>query len=97
MSKEEAVAEKCGPRRFASRYIVDVVIDKQDIQLIDSGHNIYHVNADDAECVSQFKQWFGNVFCKGISGTLTLFEYNIIKLDEHESACVITKFLKTTI
>jgi len=79
-------------RSYASRYIVDVAIEKSFIEIGDSSRGKYYIDKADVATVEQFKKWFKNIFAKGIPGKLTVFE---LKKVEHDGQidCVITKFL----
>ena len=81
-------------QHFASRYIVDVSIEENYIQLGDSSRAKYYIDRCDKNVIAQFKTWFANVFSKGIPGTLTIFEYEKVSNDGQVDL-VIKKFLKT--
>lgn len=77
---------------FASRYIVDVIIDEKYIKLKDSSQGIFYIDKDNKNIINQFKYWFKNVFSKGISGTLTVIEYEKYSLN-NEIICNIKRFI----
>lgn len=77
---------------FASRYIVDVIIDEKYIKLKDSSQGIFYIDKDNKNIINQFKYWFKNVFSKGISGTLTVIEYEKYSLN-NEIICNIKHFI----
>lgn len=68
-------------QHYASRYIVDVDITETYIAIGDANHVKYYIDKSNVELVTQFKWWLENVFSKGISGTLTVFEYEKIEHD----------------
>lgn len=62
-------------RNFRSCYVVDVQTSPDQTILTDSSRNRYYVNMSSSELKDQFKTWFKNVFLKGVSQRLTVFEY----------------------
>lgn len=64
------------PKRcFHSSYVTDVKFYDGYAQIQDSGKMIWNVDLNDKEIVMQFKSWLQNMFLKGPSQTLTVFEY----------------------
>lgn len=67
---------------FASRFIVDVDLienkDKKDSYIIlrDQFHVNYYIDKNNDNAFKKFKLWLNNIFLKGVSGTLTVFEYS---------------------
>lgn len=80
------------PIHFASRYIVDVNIEENYVHLVDSQRNSYFIDSGNKTVISQFNSWFENVFKKGVSGTLTVFQYSKHQ-HEGEVHLVIEQFL----
>ena len=54
-------------RHYKSRYIVDVIIENDYIQLVDSSHAEYFIDAKDKKLLEQFQKWFKETFLKGIN------------------------------
>lgn len=79
-------------KHFASRYITDVSIEESYVALKDSSRGTYYIDAQNLTAISQFKVWLKEVFAKGISGTLTVFEYSKHEHDG-EMMLVIERFV----
>lgn len=79
-------------KHFASRYITDVTIEDSYVLLRDSSRGTYYIDVQNAEAISQFKTWLKDVFAKGVSGTLTVFEYSKHQI-EGEIAYAIEHFV----
>lgn len=79
-------------KHFASRYITDVSIEEKYVVLKDSSRGTYYIDAENSAAISQFKTWLKDVFAKGISGTLTVFEYSKHEHDG-EMMLVIERFV----
>lgn len=60
--------------KFHSCYIVDVIV-AETIILKDSSKIVFYVDPTEKEIIVQFKQWFKELFLKGIPQTLTVVEY----------------------
>lgn len=54
-------------RHYKSRYIVDVIIENDYIQLVDSSHAEYFIDVKDKKLLEQFQRWFKETFLKGIN------------------------------
>lgn len=54
-------------RHYKSRYIVDVIIENDYIQLVDSSHAEYFIDVKDKKLLEQFQKWFKETFLKGIN------------------------------
>ena len=81
---------------YSSRYISDVIISDARIELKDSNGLSYYIdttNANNANVVSEFKNWFENIFAVGKSQTLTVFQYENIEVSECEIEMYIVKFI----
>lgn len=81
---------------YKSCFIVEVAIVENIVTLTDSSHNRYFMNIKDNNKITDFKNWFKNVFAKGIAQTLTIFEYELIDLSQCETEIHIIKFLNKT-
>lgn len=54
-------------RHYKSRYIIDVIIENDYIQLVDSSHAEYFIDVKDKKLLEQFQKWFKETFLKGIN------------------------------
>ena len=54
-------------RHYKSRYIVDVIIENDYIQPVDSSHAEYFIDVKDKKLLEQFQKWFKETFLKGIN------------------------------
>lgn len=79
-------------KRIRSRYITEVVFENSYIELIDSNGASYYMDIAAAKENSSFKNWFNNIFSKGIPQQLVVFEY---ERKEHDGQIdlIITKFI----
>lgn len=84
------------PQYFKSCYIIEVIVDKNYITLIDTTQTRYYINTNNKNILSQFKSWFNEIFLKGISQTLTIFQYELADVSECETKMLIVKFLRKT-
>lgn len=80
---------------FASRYIVDVEMASAYIVLRDSSKSEYFIDVKKENLSMQFKDWFKNVFSKGIS-QLTVIQYSNMEKDG-EILHIVDKILTTTV
>lgn len=80
-------------KAFHSCFLTDVKITKEVVKIEDSYKNPYYVDASDKEAFESFKQWFKQVFMKGVAQTVSLFSYEIKPIEEGISGMFITKFL----
>lgn len=80
-------------RKFSSRYISDVIISDTGIELKDSNGLSYYIDITNTTVVSEFKNWFENIFAVGKSQTLTVFQYETIEVSECEIEMHIVKFI----
>lgn len=62
-------------RCFHSCYITDVKVVGSMAELKDSAREFWNVDLSSKDIAIQFKEWMEKVFLKGISQTLTVFEY----------------------
>lgn len=79
---------------FASRYIIDVGIEESFICLGDSTKNKFYIDKNDKTVINEFKNWFANIFVKGISGSLTILEY--VKVEHDGQIDLLVKKILTT-
>ena len=66
---------------FVSRYIVDVSIEDAYISLKDSSGQNFYIDRKNTDVVDQFKNWFKTIFSQGISGTLTVLNFQKLEKD----------------
>lgn len=80
---------------FRSCFIVNVDFypSKKEVILTDSMQNQYYIDVTCEEVYSQFKQWFKNVFTKGVSQTLTVLQYSMQDISECEVKLTVDKIL----
>ena len=76
MSKQDKMFKTC--------FITDVVISDSIIRLSDPSHNEFVILKNNSEVISQFKDWYQNVFSACIPQQLTLIEYSIEEKNEYE-------------
>lgn len=77
---------------YKSRYIVDVNIFQEHIQLVDSNGICYYVDPKNTTALDRFKHWFGDIFLKGINQHLVVMEVSSAEKDG-EVYNVIEKFM----
>ena len=68
-------------RHYKSRYIVDVIIENDYIQLVDSSHAEYFIDVKDKKLLDQFQKWFKETFLKGINQFLLVFKCHNVEHD----------------
>lgn len=76
--------------KLKSRYITDVEIADRYIEIIDSQHLPYYIDKT-SSAYEDFKNWFKNVFIRGIPQFLTVFEYKTVDVSDSEVKCVVTR------
>jgi len=69
---------------FKSRYIVDVILENDYIQLVDSSHAEFYIDKSNKQLISQFSSWFKNIFLKGTNQFLLVFECHNV---DHDGQC----------
>lgn len=84
-------------KRYASRYITDVAITDENIELKDSSGFSYYIPKTCRQVVAEFEQWFTNVFIVGKAQTLTVFEYETVDISECEVEMHIVKFVTKSV
>jgi len=77
---------------FKSRYIVDVIVEKDYIQLVDSSHADYYIDIMNKTLLKQFEVWFKKTFLKGINQFLLVFECHTAEHDGQVDV-IIDKFM----
>lgn len=80
-------------KSYHSCFLVDVKISPGFVILEDTGKNIYYVDRADQNAFMSFKEWFKQVFIKGIAQTISIFEYETRPIEEGLSGAFIKKFL----
>ena len=81
MSKQDKMFKTC--------FITDVIISDNVIRLSDPSHNEFLIFKSDVEIVSQFKDWYQNIFSACIPQQLTFIEYVIEEKNEYESQRIV--------
>lgn len=67
--------KKC---KLHSCFIIDVNIDNNKAELIDSTNRKFYVDLSNTDLLNQFKNWLSNNYLSAIPQTLTVFEYEDI-------------------
>lgn len=80
-------------KAYHSCFLTDVQISDDLIRIMDSSKNAYYVNMQEKESVQSFKLWFKQIFLKALPQSVTVFEYEIRKIDDGETGVFIIKFL----
>lgn len=86
--------------RFKSAFICEVIINEDFIELIDSGHMSFFIETSNDDVMSQFKDWFVNVYKVCKPQTLTVMQYHPVNEDDEvklvldklifQKACTVT-------
>ena len=60
-----------------SCFICEVVLDKDTIELIDSGHHSFYIYRSNDDVMKQFKEWFVSIYKACVPQTLTVVQYTV--------------------
>ena len=82
-------------KRFWSCFVCGVEIDDKFVTLEDTARNQFFIDRANAskETLLEFKDWFNNVYMKGIPKTMTIIDYSIGENADGEAVKLVNKLV----